>query len=93
MNAAVFAAVKPGGVYGVIDHRAEDGSRDRDVEARHRVDEAMVRAEIETAGFVLEAESDVLRHPEDPRTTHVFRVGKGNRDLTDRFVLRFRKPA
>ena len=88
MNAAIFAALKPGGVYGVIDHYAENGSRDRDVETLHRVDAELVKAEILAAGFELDAESDLLRHPEDDRTTNVFRM----RGKTDRFVFRFRRP-
>jgi len=90
MNAAVFAALKPGGVFGIVDHRAEDGSGDRDVRTIHRVDEALVREEILAAGFVLDAASAVLHHPEDDRTANVF--SPEIRGKTDRFVLRFRKP-
>ena len=54
MNAAVFAALKPGGVYGVVDHYAEDGSGSRDVESLHRVDIELVKKEITEAGFVLQ---------------------------------------
>ena len=91
MNAQVWKALKPGGVYGVIDHHAETGSGERDVKTIHRVDAALVKSEIEAAGFVLEAESDVLRHPEDDRTKSVF--DEAIRGQTDRFVYRFRKPA
>lgn len=90
MNAAVFAALKPGGVYGVIDHHAEAGSGDRDVKRLHRVDAELVKREIVAAGFELEAESDLLRHPEDDRTINVF--DEAIRGKTDRFVYRFRKP-
>lgn len=90
MNAAVFDALKPGGVYGVIDHHAEAGSGERDVTTLHRVDEALVRSEIEAAGFKLDASSDILRHPEDDRTINVF--DPAIRGKTDRFILRFRKP-
>lgn len=90
MNDAVFAALKPGGVYGVVDHHAEAGSGDRDVKTIHRVDAALVKKEIEAAGFVLEAESDLLEHPEDDRTINVFK--DEIRGKTDRFVYRFRKP-
>ena len=91
MNRAIFEALRPGGIYGVIDHHAEAGSGARDVETIHRVDAALVRKEIEAAGFVLEAESDLLRHPEDARTKNVF--DKSIRGKTDRFIYRFRKPA
>jgi predicted methyltransferase len=91
MNAEVWRALEPGGVYGVIDHQAEAGSGDRDVKTIHRVDAELVKREILAAGFVLEAESDVLSHPEDDRTRNVF--DESIRGRTDRFVYRFRKPA
>ncbi|ACY17974.1 class I SAM-dependent methyltransferase [Haliangium ochraceum] len=90
LNQAIYDALKPGGVYGIIDHHAEAGSGERDVETIHRVDAALVRAEIEAAGFVLEAESDLLSHPEDTRTANVF--DESIRGQTDRFMYRFRKP-
>ncbi len=95
-NKAVFAALKPGGVFGVVDHHAEAGSGDRDakeMDGLHRVDAALVRKEIEAAGFVLDAESDLLRHPEDTRDWFIFKDEGKLRDKTDRFIFRFRKPA
>jgi len=88
MNKAIFAALKPGGVYGVVDHYAKDGSGTEFVESLHRIDKAVVIKEITEAGFVLAKESDLLRHPDDPRTEGVFK----HRGETDRFVLRFEKP-
>jgi predicted methyltransferase len=90
MNRAIFDALKPGGVFGVIDHHAQAGSRDRDVNTIHRIDAELVKEEILAAGFELEAESDLLRHPEDDRTKNVFEPGL--RGKTDQFVYRFRKP-
>lgn len=92
MNAEVFASLKPGGVYGIIDHSAEPGSGDRDVYTLHRVDEALVKQEILAAGFVLDGESDLLANPKDTRDYNVFRDVRTNRDNTDRFILRFKKP-
>lgn len=91
-NRAVFAALKPGGVFGVVDHHAEAGSRDRDVQTLHRVDAEMVREEILAAGFVLEATSDALADPSDTRDWNIFAGEGSRRDATDRFVFRFRKP-
>jgi predicted methyltransferase len=88
MNKAIFAALKPGGVYGVVDHYAKDGSGSEFTESLHRIDKALVVKEVTEAGFVLAKEGDMLRHPEDPRTENVFK----NRGQTDRFVLRFEKP-
>lgn len=90
MNAAVFAALKPGGVYGIVDHHAEAASGARDVKSLHRVDVEVVKKEILAAGFELVGESDVLRHEEDDRTKNVF--DESLRGKTDRFVLAFRKP-
>ena len=90
MNRAVFEALKPGGVYLVIDHSAETGSGARDTETLHRVDEEMVREEITAAGFRVEAESGVLRNTDDPRDGNVFRPPI--RGSTDRFVFKFVKP-
>lgn len=88
MNKAIFTALKPGGVYGVIDHYAKDGSGSEFTESLHRIDKALVVKEVTAAGFVLAKEGDMLRHPEDPRTEGVFK----QRGQTDRFVLRFEKP-
>ncbi len=91
MNQAIFDALAPGGLFGVIDHHAEPGSGARDVKSLHRVEAEMVKAEILAAGFALEGESDLLRHPDDDRTKSVF--DDDLRGKTDRFVYRFRKPA
>src|SRR5215813_12712096 len=88
MNKIIFTALKPGGVYGIVDHYAKDGSGTQFTESLHRIDKAVVVKEITDAGFVLAKESDILRHPEDPRTEGVFK----HRGETDRFVLRFEKP-
>jgi predicted methyltransferase len=90
LNRAFFKALKPGGIYLVIDHIAESGSGLRDTESLHRIDPLRLRQEIEAAGFRLDAQSDLLRHPQDDHTLSVFdgRV----RGQTDQVVYRFRKP-
>ncbi|WP_395644677.1 class I SAM-dependent methyltransferase [Terricaulis sp.] len=91
-NRAVFNALKPGGVLIIIDHAAEPGHTiNLDPQADiHRIDQAQVIREVTAAGFVLEAESQVLRNPGDHRTERVFE--QDIRGHTDQFVLRFRKP-
>lgn len=90
MNRAIFDALKPGGVFGVIDHHAEAGSGERDVQTIHRIDAELVKQEILAAGFELDAESDLLRHSDDDHTRNVFDPAlRGN---TDQFIYRFRKP-
>ena len=88
---ALWRAVKPGGIVAVIDHVAAPGGDTRAVvDKLHRIDPAVVRADFERAGFVLEAESQLLRVPEDDHSKNVF--DKSIRGRTDRFVYRFRRP-
>ena len=83
--------MKPGAVVGIIDHAASPGGDTRaTVEKLHRIDPAVVRADFERAGFVLEGTSDMLRNPADERTLNVF--DPQIRGKTDRFVFKFRKP-
>jgi len=90
VNKAVFAALKPGGIYMVIDHVAEPGSGLRDVNTMHRSDPILVRQEVEAAGFVFDGESNVLRNTEDTHTLPVF--DESIRGHTDQFIYKFRKP-
>jgi predicted methyltransferase len=93
LNKAVFAALKPGGVYGIVDHSAAKGSGVRDVESLHRIDIDTVKQEITKAGFKLDGESDVLANPEDPRDWSASpRAAGEKRGTSDRFTLRFVKP-
>ncbi|WP_266160407.1 class I SAM-dependent methyltransferase [Dyella silvatica] len=91
LNKEIFAALKPGGVYIVIDHVADAGSGLRDTDTLHRIDPAIVRKEVEAAGFVFDGESNVLRNSADTHTIKVF--DKAIRGHTDQFIYRFRKPA
>jgi predicted methyltransferase len=85
MNKAAFAALKPGGLYVIIDHNAAPGSGTRDTGTLHRIDPETVKGEVLAAGFVLDAESTALRNPNDPHTARVD-------DKTDKMFFRFRKP-
>ena len=88
---AIWDALKPGGIVAVIDHVATPGGDTRTVvDKLHRIDPAVVRADFERAGFVLEAESDLLRVKEDDHSKNVF--DPTIRGRTDRFMYRFRKP-
>jgi len=88
MLESVKAVLKPGGVFGVIDHAGNAGT---DNAALHRIEKDRVVEAATAAGFVVEAESDVLHFPDDDRTQSVF--SEGLRGMTDRFVLKLRKPA
>lgn len=93
MNHAVFAALKSGGVYGIVDSSAVAGTGTRDSETLHRIDEELVKQEVTAAGFKLDGESDVLRNPADTRDWNSSPKAAGERRGTsDRFVLRFVKP-
>lgn len=90
MNAAVFEALKPGGVYLVIDHAAPATTGISHVQDLHRIEGVSVIEEITAAGFVLDRESDMLANPDDPLNISVF--SPDIRRQTDRFVYLFRKP-
>ena len=86
----VFNALKPGGVFIIVDHVAEAGSGLRDTDTLHRIDPEIVKTQVTAAGFVFEGESDVLRNPADDHKVKVF--DKSIRGHTDQFVFKFRKP-
>jgi predicted methyltransferase len=93
LNKAVFAHLKKGGIYGIVDHSAAAGSGTRDTETLHRIDEDVVKKQVLAAGFKLDGESDVLRNPDDKRDWNSSPKAAGDRRGTsDRFVLRFVKP-
>jgi predicted methyltransferase len=88
LNRAVFQALKPGGIYIVADHSARPGAGPEVTKTLHRVEESLVRKEVEAAGFKLAASADFLRNPDDPRDTPVTK----NPVRNDEFVLKFVKP-
>jgi predicted methyltransferase len=88
MNRAVFEALKPGGVYIVADHSAKPGAGVSVAKSLHRIEERVVREEVQAAGFRLVASGDFLRNPADPRDVTVFK----NPVRNDEFVLKFVKP-
>lgn len=93
MNRAVFAALRPGGIYGIVDHSAAEGHGVDDAQTFHRIEERVVIEEVLAAGFVLDGSSDVLRNPEDPRDWNDSPSAAGDRrGESDRFVLRFVRP-
>jgi predicted methyltransferase len=91
LNRQVFAALKPGGTWVIVDHAAEAGSGMRDTDTLHRIDPAIVRKQVEAAGFVYVGESKVLRNPQDGHKVKVF--DPSIRRHTDQFAYKFRKPA
>ena len=90
MNSKIFAALKPGGKYVIVDHLAEDGSGWRDTTTIHRIGKEAIVNEISAAGCNLIVDSNILANPEDDRTAMVF--SPGMRGGTDRALLIFQKP-
>jgi predicted methyltransferase len=92
INAAVFRALRKGGIYGIIDHSAKPGGGPESLQL-HRIDEAFLTQEVEKAGFKLAAASSALRNPADDRTWSTSpRVAGEKRGTSDRFMLKFVKP-
>lgn len=89
-NRAVFAALKPGGVYLVLDHVAAKGAPADVTETLHRIEPGVVQREVEAAGFKLESSSALLANPADPHTADPFDASIRGR--TDQFIFKFRKP-
>jgi predicted methyltransferase len=94
MNAAILAALKPGGIYVVVDHSGRDGTGSSEVQTLHRIEESVVRSDVEKAGFRLIETGGFLRNPGDARDWNASPMAAGDkRGTSDRFVLKFQKPA
>jgi predicted methyltransferase len=89
-NKAVFAALKPGGVYIILDHTAAAGSGISATDTLHRIDPARVKADVLAAGFKFDGQSSILANPGDDHTKNVF--DPSVRGHTDQFLYRFKKP-
>ena len=93
MNASIFKALKPGGVFAIVDHSGRPGTGTSEAETLHRIEEKTVREEVEKAGFKLAAEATFLRNPSDTRDWNASpRAAADKRGTSDRFVLKFVKP-
>ena len=90
VNSATFAALKPGGIYFVEDHAALAGAGPGVTQELHRIDPAQAIAEVTAAGFTLDAQSDVLKNPADPKNVGV--RDPSVQGETEKFAMRFRKP-
>lgn len=90
MLAEIQQSMKPGGILGVVDHYAAEGSPRETGGTLHRIDPKIVISELEAAGFILVDEADFLRNPADDHGKAIF--NPEIRGRTDRFVLKFRKP-
>jgi predicted methyltransferase len=89
-NRTVFAALKPRGIYIVLDHVAAPGSPDNVTDTLHRIEPSVVRREVEAAGFKFVGESKALSNPDDPHTAGPFNASIQGK--TDQFIFKFQKP-
>jgi predicted methyltransferase len=90
VNQQVFKALKPGGIYLVIDHAAAAGAPLSVADSLHRIDAAIVKQEVEAAGFKLVGEDKTLALAADDHSLNVFLPAI--RGKTDQFILKFQKP-
>jgi predicted methyltransferase len=91
-NRGVFNALKPGGVFMVLDHEAPAGTG-TDIAAitrLHRIEKAQVIREVTAAGFKLQAEGTFLHRDSDDHSLPIF--DKQVQGHTDQYALRFVKP-
>lgn len=89
-NRHVFDALKPGGIYFILDHEANPGTTEHQIAALHRIEKAQVIREVTAAGFILVGESNVLHRARDDHTRNIFDVIV--RGQTDQYMLKFQKP-
>jgi len=89
LNAKIFKALKPGGIFFIVDHNAKPGSGTTFTKDLHRIDPEVIKKEVRAAGFELVEDSKLLANPADDHTKMVFSDIRGS---TDQSVLKFRKP-
>jgi predicted methyltransferase len=87
---AVYKALKPGGVYFILDHQGWPGMTAADIAKVHRIDKAQVIREVTSAGFKLAAEGKFLHRPADNHHLSIF--DPKVRSHTDQYALKFVKP-
>jgi len=90
LNRAAFAALKPGGIYLIIDHASRAGKGVTETDTLHRIEPASVKRQVEAAGFTFVGESRLLANASDDKSKNVF--DKAVRGRTDQFIYKFRKP-
>jgi predicted methyltransferase len=90
LNKSIFNALKPGGIFLVLDHAATAGSGVADTNTLHRIDPAVAKTEVTAAGFEFVGDSDILRNADDNHSLPIF--DKSIKGKTDKFIEKFRKP-
>ncbi len=88
-NKHVHDALKPGGIYFIVDHQANAGTTEAQIADLHRIEKAQAIREVEAAGFKLIGEDASLANPADDHTKTIF--DKAVQGHTDQYMLKFRK--
>jgi predicted methyltransferase len=88
-NKHVYDALKPGGIYFILDHQANPGTTEAQIAVLHRIEKSQVIREVEAAGFKLVAEGDALHRTTDDHTKTIF--DKAVQGHTDQYMLKFQK--
>ena len=88
---AVYDALKPGGIFFILDHQGAPGMSEADIARMHRINRDLVVKEVTSAGFKLAGEGNFLRRPADDHTKPIF--DPSIRGHTDQYALKFVKPA
>lgn len=88
-DAEAARVLRRGGTYLIVDHEAAAGAGASQTATLHRIEDSVVRQEVEAAGFKLDSQSNMLRNPADDHSAKVFDANVRGR--TDQFVLKFRK--
>lgn len=92
MNQAIYQALKPGGVYVILDHSGRPGTGNTETESLHRIEESALREEVLRAGFKVLRESSAWRNAGDTRDWSASpRVAGEKRGTSDRFAIAFVK--
>jgi predicted methyltransferase len=89
-NKHVYDSLKSGGTYFILDHQANPGTTEADIEKLHRIEKAQVVREVEAAGFKLAGEGNALHRTGDDHTKSIF--DKAIQGHTDQYMLKFVKP-
>lgn len=90
IHTTIFKALKPGGIYLVIEPAAVHGVGTDDIGRLRRIDPGVIRPYVTSQGFVLDEDSRMLENPQDDHKTEVFTDDAA--DVSDRIIYKFKKP-
>jgi predicted methyltransferase len=86
----VYNALKPGGIFFILDHQGPPSLTDEQIAKLHRINRDVVVREVSSVGFKLVGEGNFLRRAADDQTLSIF--DKAIQGHTDQYALKFVKP-